>query len=184
MTQMPSMSTFSTRRYPLGLSFFLYPLVDLTHPKRIGNSPNLLRLAFSTNSSRLILNVSSFIVHGGSFALFGTSILPRLKISPMRLRRLGLYAKPVPSIAMAVMLHKAIKEKETRGKEMTRRSLTGKHLQTEQVTRKEGIPLRPKRPQSTHLFFPTPPSPSSPSCSSFALPPIFKTRSSWSRREF
>ena len=26
MTQMPSMSTFSTRRYPLGLSFFLHPL--------------------------------------------------------------------------------------------------------------------------------------------------------------
>jgi len=101
----------------------------------------------------------------------------------MRLRSLGLYAKPVPFIAMAVTLHKAIKEKATRGKGMTGKSLMDKHLPTGLVTRMEGIPLRPKHPQSTHPFFPTPQSPSSPSFSSYAPLPIFKMLSSWLRRE-
>jgi hypothetical protein len=158
--------------------------VDPIHLERIGNSPNPLRLLFSMNSSRLILNVSSCIAHEGSSALSVTSILPLSRISPTRLRRPERYAKPVPSIAMVVTLHNTIKEKVTRGKEMTGRNPTDKRLPMEPAMRmEEGIPLRPRRPQSTHLFFPMPQSPSSHSYSSFVPLPIFRMLSSWLKRE-
>jgi hypothetical protein len=84
---------------------------------------------------------------------------------------------------MAVTPHKTIKEKVTRGKEMTRRNPTDKHLLMELVMRMEEIRLRPRRPQSTHLYFPMPQSPLSRSYSSSVPLPIFRTLSSWLRRE-
>jgi hypothetical protein len=136
------------------------------------------------NSLKLILNVSSCIVHEGLSALSGTNILPLLRILLTRLRRAERYAKPVPSIAMAVTPHKIIREKVTGGKETTRRNITDKRLPMELVMRmEEGIPLRPRRPQSTHLFFPMPQSPSSRNYSSSVPLPTFRMLSSWLRSE-
>jgi hypothetical protein len=97
----------------------------------------------------------------------------------MHLRRPGLYARLVPSISMAITLHKAIKEEVTRGKKMGRKSRMGKHLLTELVTWMGAVmPLRPKRLQFTHPSFPMPQSPSSHSYSFYAQRPIFKMLSS------
>lgn len=140
-----------------------------------GSSQNLLRLAYLMNSSKLFLNASSFFVLEASSALSGMSIPLLLRTSPMRLRRPGLYAKPVPSIAMPIMLYRAINRKVIGGKKMARKSRTGKRLRTELVTRMEAVmPPKPKRLQPTHLFFLMLQSPSSRSCSSYAPWPIFK----------
>jgi hypothetical protein len=177
------MSTFFMKRYPLGSSSTLSLLRGFHSPRTSGNSPNRLRLLFLTNSSMLSLSVLSCFVHEASSALSGMSIPPPSRISRMRLRKPGPYAKPVPSIIMAVTPYKEIKEKVTREKKMARKSRTGKRLPMELVTRMvAAIPLNPRPHQSTHPFFPMPQNPSSHSCSSSAPLLIFKMPSSWSRR--
>jgi hypothetical protein len=87
-----------------------------------GNSPNVRRLAFSTNSSKHSPNVSSSFAHGASSVHSGTSMGPLSKILPMRSKKHGRYAKPGPSIATAVAPRKMAKAKATRRKKRGRKS--------------------------------------------------------------
>jgi len=155
MTQTPNISTFSTRRYPLGSSSFLYPC---------DSSPSTgddRQLAESTAACILDELIKAFIpsgssssVHGPSSSLSGSTIPQLSRASRMRSRRLERDASPAPSIATVVTSPK-VKERATRDKRIARKTRTGKHLPMGQVTPLRAvIPLR-RLKNPTHLFYPT-----------------------------
>ena len=120
------MFSFSTRRYPLGSSSFLYP--------RDGFPPtgDDRQLADSITICILDELIMAYPQHGASSSLSGTSIQQLSRASRMRSRRLEHDARPAPSIATVVT--PKVKERAKRGNRIARRSRTGKHLPMGQVT--------------------------------------------------